>query len=92
LSVDAVWADLSVTQVGWSARQRPAQSMLKRAAVRPKIELHREPGVLHRVVQIPRASELDVAADRAQSGAAAEMERDASSRASAWAASGAARS
>jgi hypothetical protein len=68
-SVDPVWAALRVTQVGWSARQRAAQSTLKRAAVQPKIDLHREPGVLDRVVQIARASELDVAADRAQSGA-----------------------
>ena len=75
LSVDAVWPDLSVTQVGWTARQRAAQSTLKRAAVQPQIDLHCEPGVLHRVVQIARASELDMAADRTQSGAAAEVER-----------------
>jgi len=75
LSIDAVWPDLSVTQVGWTARQRAAQSTLKRAAVQPQIDLHREPGVLDRVVQIARASELDVVADRAQSGTAAEGER-----------------
>jgi len=75
LSVDSVWAALSVTQVGWSARQRAAQSTLKRAAVQPKIDLHREPGILDRVVQIASPSELDVAADRAQRGAAAEVER-----------------
>jgi hypothetical protein len=75
LSVEAVWPDLSVTQVGWSARQRAAQSTLKRAAVQPQIDLHCEPGILDRVVQIARASELDEATDRAQSGAAAEMER-----------------
>jgi len=49
--------------------------MLKRAAVQPKIDLHREPGVLDRIVQIASTGELDVAADRAQSGAAAEVER-----------------
>jgi hypothetical protein len=75
LSVDTVWAHLSVTQVRWSARQQAAQSRLKRAAVQPQIDLHGEPGILHRVVQIARASELDVAADRTQSGAAAEVER-----------------
>src|SRR5947209_10465036 len=75
LSADVVWAALNVTQVGWSARERATQSTLKRAAVQPKIDLHREPGVLDRVVQIARASEVDVAADRAQSGAAAQVER-----------------
>ena len=64
-----------VTQVGWSARKRAAQSTLKRAAVQPKVDLHREPGVLDRAVQIASTSELDVAADRAQRGAAAEVER-----------------
>jgi hypothetical protein len=43
--------------------------------VQPKIDLHCEPGVLDRVVQIARTSELDVTADRTQSGAAAEVER-----------------
>src|SRR5215218_9755931 len=75
LSIDTVWADLSVTQVGWSARERAAQSSLKRAAVQPKVDLHREPGVLDRVVQIASTRELDVAADRAQTSAAAEVER-----------------
>src|SRR5947209_12272503 len=75
LSDRLVWADLSVTEVGWTARERAARSTLKRAAVQPKIDLHREPGVLDRVVQIASASELDVAADRAQRGAAAEVER-----------------
>jgi hypothetical protein len=75
LSIDTVWADLSVTEVGWSARERAAQSTLKRAAVQPKVDLHREPGVLDRAVQIASTSELDVAADRAQSSAAAEVER-----------------
>jgi hypothetical protein len=75
LSLDPVCAALSVTQVGWSARQRAAQSTLKRAAVQPKIDLHCEPGILDRVVQIASTSELDVAADRAQSGAAPEVER-----------------
>ena len=75
LSIDTVWAARSVTQVGWSARQRAAQSTLKRAAVQPQIDLHGEPGIFDCVVQIARASELDVAADRAQSGAAAELER-----------------
>ena len=64
-----------VTEVGWSARKRAAQSTLKRAAVQPEIDLHCEPGVLDRVVQIASPSELDVAADRAQRGAAAELER-----------------
>jgi hypothetical protein len=74
-SIDTVWADLSVTGVGWSARERAAQSTLKRAAVQPKVDLHREPGILDRVVQIASTSELDVAADRAQRSAAAEVER-----------------
>ena len=73
-SADMICADLSVAQVGWSARKRAAQSTLKRAAVQPKINLHREPGVLDRVVQITSTSELDVAADRAQGSAAAELE------------------
>ena len=64
-----------MTQVGWSARERATQSTLKRAAVQPKIDLHCEPGVLDRVVQIASTSELDVAADRAQRGAAPELER-----------------
>jgi hypothetical protein len=75
LSLEPVFAAVSVTQVGWGARQRAAHSTLKRAAVQPKIDLHREPGVLDRFVQIARASELDVAADRAQSSTAAEGER-----------------
>jgi hypothetical protein len=54
---------LSVTQVGWNARQRAAQSTLKRAAVQPKIDLHREPCVLDCIVQIASPSEFDVAAD-----------------------------
>jgi hypothetical protein len=74
-SVDPVCAALRVTQVGWTARQRAAQSTLKRAAVQPKIDLHCEPGILDRGVQIASTSELDVAADRAQSGAAPEVER-----------------
>ena len=45
------------------------------AAVQPKIDLHREPCVLDRLVQIANPSELDTAADRAQRGAAAELER-----------------
>ena len=61
-----VWAGPGVTEVGWSARKRAAQSTLKRAAVQPEVNLHREPGVLDRAVQIARTSELDVAADRAQ--------------------------
>jgi hypothetical protein len=69
-----VWAGRGVTQVGWHARKRAAQSTLKRAAVQPKIDLHREPCVLDRVVQIANPSELDVAADRAHRGAAAELE------------------
>ena len=64
-----------MTEVGWSARERAAQSTLKRAAVQPEVNLHREPGVLDRAVQIASTSELDVAADRAQRGAAAELER-----------------
>jgi hypothetical protein len=75
LSIDTVWADLSLTEVRWSARERVAQSTLKRAAVQPKVDLHREPGVLDRVVQIAGTSELDAAADRAQRSAAAEAER-----------------
>ena len=43
----------------------------KRAAVQPKVDLHCEPGVLDRVMQIASASELDLAANRAQRGAAA---------------------
>jgi hypothetical protein len=43
--------------------------------MQPKVDLHREPGVLDRVVQIASTSELDVAADRAQRNAAAEVER-----------------
>ena len=70
-----VWAGPGVTEVGWSARERAAQSTLKRAAVQPEVNLHRESGVLDRAVQIARTSELDVAADRAQRGAAAELER-----------------
>ena len=64
-----------VTEVGWSARKRAAQSTLKRAAVQPEVNLHREPGVLDRAVPIASTSELDVAADRAQRGAAAELRR-----------------
>lgn len=75
MSIDTVWADLSVTEVGWSAREQAAQSTLKRAAVQPKVDLHREPGVLDRVVQIASTRELDVAANRAQRSAAAEIER-----------------
>ena len=52
LSIDKVWADLSATEVGWRARQRAAQSTLNWAAVQPKIDLHREPGVLDRAMQI----------------------------------------
>ena len=73
LMIDTV--ALSVTQVRWTARERAAQPSLKRAAVQPKVDLHREPGVLDRVVQIASTSELDVAADRAQRSAAAELER-----------------
>jgi hypothetical protein len=40
-----------------------------------KINLHCEPGVLDCVMQIASTSELDAAADRTQSGAAAELER-----------------
>ena len=58
-------AGLSATKVGRSARQRAAQSTLKRAAVQPQVDLHREPGVFDRVVQIASTSKLDVAADRA---------------------------
>ena len=61
-----LWAGGGVTQVGWDARKRAAQSTLKRAAVQPKIELHREPGILDGVVQIAGPSELDVLADRAR--------------------------
>jgi hypothetical protein len=43
--------------------------------VQPEVNLHRELGVLDRAVQIASTSELDVAADRAQRGAAAELER-----------------
>src|ERR1700730_7433116 len=75
LPVAAVWAARSVAEVGWSARERAAQSSLKRAAVQPKVDLHREPGVLDRAVQIASTGELDVAADRAQRSAAAELER-----------------
>jgi hypothetical protein len=67
--------DRKVTQIGWSARKRVAQSALKRAAMQPKINLHSEPGVLYRVVQVTSTSELDVAADRAQRGAVAAIER-----------------
>jgi hypothetical protein len=72
LMIDTVWAALSVTQVRWSARERAARSSLKRAAVQPKVDLHREPGILDRAVQIASTSELDVAADRAQRSTAAE--------------------
>jgi hypothetical protein len=41
----------------------------------PKINLHREPGVLDCVVLIAGTSEPDAAADRTQSRAAAELER-----------------
>jgi hypothetical protein len=75
LTIDTVWAALSMTQVRWSARERAAQSSLKRAAVQPKVDLHREPSVLDRVVQIAGTSELDAATDRAQRSAAAEAER-----------------
>ena len=51
------------------------QSTLERAAVQPKIDLHREPGVFDRVVQIASTSELDMAANRAQRRAAASAER-----------------
>jgi hypothetical protein len=40
--------------------------------VLPKIDLHREPGALDRAVQIASTSELDMAADRLQRGAATE--------------------
>src|SRR3982075_3782910 len=79
LSIDTVSADLSATEVDWSARERAAQSNLKWAAVQPKVDLHREPGILDRVVQIASTSELDVAADRARRSAAAEAARAVSS-------------
>ena len=63
------------TQVRWDARKRSAQSTLKREAVQPKIDLHREPRVLDRIMQIASTCELDVAADRTQGSAAAEVER-----------------
>ena len=66
---------INVTQVGGSARKRSAQPTLKRVAMEPKIDLHCEPGVLDRVVQIASPSELDVAAERAQRCAAAKLER-----------------
>jgi hypothetical protein len=75
LMIDTVWADLSVTQVRWRARERAAQPSLKRAAVQPKVDLHREPGILDRAVQIASTGELDAAAGRAQRSAAAELER-----------------
>jgi hypothetical protein len=73
--IDPVWAALSVTQVRWTARERAAQANLKRAAVQPKVDLHREPGVLDPAVQIASTGELDAAADRAQRSAAAKLER-----------------
>ena len=48
---------------------------LERAPLEPKIDLHREPGVFDRVVQIASTSELDMAANRAQRRAAASAER-----------------
>src|SRR3954464_5158022 len=66
LSIDKVWASPSATEVEWSTRQQAAQSTLKRAAVQPKIDLHREPGILDRAVQIAGTGELDAVADRAQ--------------------------
>ena len=42
--------------------------------MQPKIDLHREPGVLYRVVQIASTSELDMVANRAQRRAAAKVE------------------
>jgi hypothetical protein len=74
LSIDTM-TDLSVTEVGRRAREQAAQSTLTRTAVQPKVDLHREPGVLDRIAQIAGTSELDVAADRAQRSAAAEVER-----------------
>ena len=58
LSIEMVWANRSVTEVGWSARERAAQSTLKRAAVQPKVDLHREPGILDRVVHNAHRIEL----------------------------------
>ena len=66
LSIDKVWTSPSATEVEWSTRQRAAQSTLKWAAVQPKVDLHREPGVLDRAVQIASTGEADAAADRAQ--------------------------
>ena len=45
------------------------------AAVQPKIDLHRKPGILHRPMRLAGTSKLDVAADRAQRSAAAKLER-----------------
>src|SRR5262249_10501266 len=70
-----VRTDGRVIQVGWGARKTAAQSPLEWTALQPKKDLHRKPGVLDRVVQIASTSELDMAADRAQRGAAAELER-----------------
>ena len=52
---------------------------LERAPLEPKIDLHREPGVFDRVVQIASTSELDMAANRAQRRAAASAGRAVSS-------------
>ena len=74
LSIDTVMAEFSVPELD---RGEEASRALdpERAAVQPEVNLHREPGVLDRAVPIASTSELDVAADRAQRGAAAELER-----------------
>ena len=45
-------ADRDVAEVGRSSRQRTRQSALERTAVQPKINLHGEPGIFDRCVQL----------------------------------------
>lgn len=70
-------ADFTVTKVERSPRDRVRvrQPTLMWAAVHPKIDLHRKPGILHRSMRLAGTSKLDLAADRAQRSAAAKLER-----------------
>ena len=45
-------ADFDVTEVGRGARQRAWQSALERTVVQPKVDLHCEPSIFDRCVQL----------------------------------------
>ena len=49
---DTMPADFDVTEVGRRSRQRNRQSPLERTAVQPKVNLHREPSIFNRCVQL----------------------------------------